>query len=343
MKILHLLTTNTFSGAESVACKIAELYKNDPKFEVIYCSPRGQIERFLSDKNIAYYPLDGFSLRHIRKALKEVKPDMVHAHDFRASFFMSLMGRRYRFVSHIHNNASWIKKKGILSLLFLHTAKKASKIINVSDSIVKEYVYGQRIADKCITLSNPVDIKDIRNKAQQNNYSEKYDIIYCGRFSKEKGTLFFLDLMSEVLKKHPDYKVAMVGSGYLEEKVSNTIKERGLSQISMLGFLSNPYPIMKNSKVLCIPSEYEGFGLVAVEAVCLGVPVICSNVGGLPAIVTPDVGFVCHNENDYLNAFEELSRTSTLNRYSTSCLDKAREFDNLVSYKKQLDAIYENL
>ena len=340
MRIVHLLTTNAFSGAESVACKIIELYKRDSSVEMVYCSPRGQIESFLRDKKIDYYPLKSFSIKNVRKALQTLKPDIVHAHDFRASFFMALLSKNYRFVSHIHNNAVWIRKKCLFSRLFLYTAKRASKVVNVSDSIIKEYVYGPKIADKCVTLSNPIDIKDIRNKALLNCFSEKYNIVFCGRLSKEKGPLLFVDLMTEVLKKHPDYKIAIIGAGPLEESVSTMIKERGLSQISMLGFLSNPYPVIKNSSIICIPSEYEGFGLVAVEAICLGVPVVCSGAGGLASIVTPNVGFICQNKNNYIDSFEKLSDKTTLERYSSSCLEEANRFDNLVSYKKQLGAIY---
>ena len=85
-----------------------------------------------------------------------------------------------------------------------------------------------------------------------------------------------------------------------------------VNNVHCLGFIDNPYGIINQSKVLCIPSSWEGFGLVAVEALSLGKPVVAANVGGLPGIVTEESGKVCTYESEYI---EEIVKLLTDSNY----------------------------
>lgn len=84
MKILHLLASDRFSGAENVVCQIIEMFKADDEFEMVYCSPRGQIETALKEKGIKFLPIKKLTPLHLAKILKEYQPDIVHAHDVKS-------------------------------------------------------------------------------------------------------------------------------------------------------------------------------------------------------------------------------------------------------------------
>ena len=57
-KVLHLLSTTSFSGAENVVCQIINMYKNDKNFEMFYCSPNGPIKKSIEDRKIIFVPIE---------------------------------------------------------------------------------------------------------------------------------------------------------------------------------------------------------------------------------------------------------------------------------------------
>ena len=57
MKILHLLQSNRFSGAENVVCQIIRMFENEPNIEMVYCSRDGQIREALNERNINYFKM----------------------------------------------------------------------------------------------------------------------------------------------------------------------------------------------------------------------------------------------------------------------------------------------
>lgn len=75
------------------------------------------------------------------------------------------------------------------------------------------------------------------------------------------------------------------------DKYGARIEELGLVHVIRLyGFQKNPYIYLKQAKVMCMPSKWEGFGLAAVEALALGKPVIAAPVGGLNDIINDNCG-----------------------------------------------------
>src|SRR5262249_54001112 len=98
--------------------------------------------------------------------------------------------------------------------------------------------------------------------------------------------------------------------------------------------------LLAHARALLFPTELnEGFGLVLAEAMVSGTPVICSNNGACPEIVTPDVGFVCATDGDYLRALTRLDEIRP-----EACREKAlRDLhylrmvaDYVVEYEKEI-------
>ena len=107
------------------------------------------------------------------------------------------------------------------------------------------------------------------------------------------------------MKKLPDkFKLLLVGEGILEKKIKRTIIDNNLSdRVMMLGFRHDIARIMNTIDVLGIPSKWEGFGLVAVEAMACGKNIVAADVPGLSQVLG-DVGFKIklEDENEFINA-----------------------------------------
>ena len=86
MKIIHLLNTSTYSGAENVACQIIT-HVNKDVFDMVYCSPEGDINKKLEDFQIKYHTIKSLSKKELKNLLEIEKPDIIHAHDFKTSFY----------------------------------------------------------------------------------------------------------------------------------------------------------------------------------------------------------------------------------------------------------------
>ena len=339
MKILHVLNSNSYSGAENVVCQIIEMFKNDENIEMAYCSRDGQIKNVLQSKNIKFYPISGLNKNELKKVVADFKPDIIHAHDFRASIVCSGFSKKTDVISHLHNNSPWLKKFCLKSIVYGLSCKRYKKILTVSDSVFDEFIFGERFKSKLTRIGNPVNIEAIREKSNEYVYEKHYDICVCGRLTAPKNPFGMLEILNRLTV---DFSAALIGDGELRDDVVKKINELKLNdKIELLGFRDNPYPIIKNCKLLLMPSAWEGFGLAAVEALALGLPVVCSNVGGLPAIVNDECGKVCEAENQYAEEIDKLLLDSEyLKKKRAAANVRAGILDNYDKYKSVLKTLY---
>ena len=105
MKVLHILQSSHFSGAENVVCQIITMMKDVPGFEAVYCSCDGTIRKALDERLIKFVPVNKLSVKEIRRVIREEKPDIIHAHDRTASLITSICCGKIPYISHIHYNA----------------------------------------------------------------------------------------------------------------------------------------------------------------------------------------------------------------------------------------------
>ena len=111
-----MLASNKFSGAENVVCTIINNTKED--YAMYYCSPKGPIENNLKEMNINYLPLEKLSVKEIKNIIKIIQPDVIHAHDNKATVLCSLFGKKYKVISHIHGNNKIMNTKNFKTILF---------------------------------------------------------------------------------------------------------------------------------------------------------------------------------------------------------------------------------
>jgi len=108
-------------------------------------------------------------------------------------------------------------------------------------------------------------------------------IIYVGRLSAEKRVDLLLESFRAVLQRTPA-RLLIVGSGPLKNSIERSIEVCGLeAHCCLTGFVPNALPLIRNAAVLVLPSDYEGFGNVLVEAMACGTQVIATDCPHGPA------------------------------------------------------------
>lgn len=343
MKVLHVLNTGKYSGAENVA--ITLIHALEGQVECAYTSPCGPIEGILKEEKIQYFPMTGeaVSVNELKKIISQYKPDLIHTHDFNAGVMACLTGTKIPIINHLHNNTPWLQTVCPKSLAYFVSCMKYKKILTVSDSVMDEFIFSIWLKKKSQVVGNPINLEMIRKKALEKNIkNDPSDVIFLGRLSPQKRPIFFLEIIAEVVKTMPNLRVAMVGTGELREEVEAKIQEFGLNEnVKLYGFQKNPYGLLKASKVMCMPSAWEGFGLAAVEGLAFGKPVIAAPVGGLKNIINDECGKVCEKRDEYVRGIEELfSSEKIYNNKSDEAVKRAAMFDNIEQYSNKIKKIY---
>ena len=344
MRVLHVLSSNVFSGAENVACQIIKMFSSEADVEMAYCSPFGPIQQVLLQNDITYYPIKKNALE-LMKIVDIYKPDVIHAHDMKASFICAILFRNYRIISHIHNNSFDSRKPSAKAILYATQIKHFNHIFWVSKSALDNYYFKSKVMTKSSVLMNIIDIVEVQKKADIAEKKDRFDILYLGRLSYPKNPERLIDVFAGIIKKNHSIKIGIVGNGELEHIVHQKIRDYRLeSNIECLGFVNNPYGILKNASMLMMTSRWEGTPMCALEAMALGTPIVSTPTDGLLEIVVPNVTGYLSDLNDELvehclNIVGDVKLRESLSIHS---IKRAEELMDISRYRGILLEQYNN-
>ena len=183
--------------------------------------------------------------------------------------------------------------------------------------------------------------EDIELRAQ---FAEKDEVIitHISNFRKVKRVDDVIHIFKGV-QQQLSAKLLMVGDGPELHQVKNLARELGISdKVFFLGKSKRIEQITSISDVFLLPSETESFGLVALEAMASGVPVVSSNVGGLPEVnidgLTGFLNEVGDIEGMIASVLTILKDKDTLARFKTNALEHSQKFE-----LNKIVPVYENL
>jgi glycosyltransferase involved in cell wall biosynthesis len=168
------------------------------------------------------------------------------------------------------------------------------------------------IADPVI----PLEPTDVCYKSQRFYY--KYCLMLA-TYTSYKGHSFLFEAFKNVLVEFPDVRLQIFGFGTSKEikRVADGVKRFGLEQTVMLNdFTSKTGSLIANASVLVVPSQaYESFGLTIIEAMAFGTPVVTTDVGGMPEVLSDShAGYVCSKDDpiSFANAIKNILGDSKL-------------------------------
>lgn len=340
--VLHILPSNSFSGAENVVCQIIKMFSGSD-YKMYYCSPDGRIRDALEENNIDFLPLREFSVKELKRVISETKPDIIHAHDMRAGFYVSLACGKIPFVSHVHNNNFDSRGLSLKSLLFYHAAKKAKHIFWVSESSFEGYKFHDRFKDKSSVLYNVIDKAALIKKMETDTGEYDFDIAYVGRLTEPKDPIRLMNVFAEIIKMAPDVKIAVAGTGDMAEQTKSFAKQLSITDnVKFLGFMSNPYKLLYSSKLMIMTSRWEGTPMCALEAMALGVPIVSTPTDGLCELVNDGkTGFLSSDDAVLAEKCTDIIKNAGLRQtLSENTLKKADELLLIPAYKAALDEVY---
>ncbi len=299
MKVMHVLNSRIYSGAEKVACQIIHAFEGRDGMEMVYCSPESEnVRQMLRQQNVTYLPVDSLTPKNLGRVIREQKPDLIHAHDMRAGFVSALCCGGIPMISHIHNNAYDARGLSAKSVAYLLAGCKARHILWVSQSAYEGYLFHRLFQKKSTVLYNIIDREEILAKKAQDSESYDFDLIYVGRLTYQKDPQRLMRLCARVKERYPGLKAAVVGAGELEAQTKALCRELGLEDnVLFLGFQSNPIKMIHDSRALVLTSRWEGTPMCALEAMALGTPVVSTPSDGMQELIESGVnGYLCRED-----------------------------------------------
>lgn len=165
---------------------------------------------------------------------------------------------------------------------------------------------------KAAIVPNGVDIAEFAVDPQcaaavRAEYGDGPLVVFAGRLVHEKGVQDLLDAAAVLLPRHPDLRVVIAGEGPHEEELRDQASRRGLGEaVRFLGFVGGRElpELLAAADCFAMPSRYEPFGMVALEAIAAGTPVVAGSSGGLAEFIIDGETGLTHIPGDPL----ELSR-----------------------------------
>lgn len=239
------------------------------------------LARLLGKRYVAYLT---------RKALKELKPDIVHTHLelLEVLYYLrnNLDGTKLFFTCHNppkkligddrpaeRDACRYLIDHNNLRIIALHEdmAKEIEQMFNI---------------DNVEVIRNAIDFSRFHNvglskkDARMINYipEDAYVIGQVGRFSYQKNQVFTITVFKELLKKNDKAMLLLIGRGRDEEKLRKMVKDLELGEKVRILVSRDDIPeLLKAMDVFVMPSRFEGFGIVAIEAQVAGLPCVLSD------------------------------------------------------------------
>lgn len=227
------------------------------------------------------------TLKKIHGFIKKIQPDLLHLHyTANANLLYYLFLDKYISCPQVMTTHGLLCEEHFP--VYQKIATRMSYVFGVSNYLSN--IAQDVLSKSCITIYNGIHCP--HSPYLPPSSFDQIRFLCLGRFTSEKAYDIAIKAFIKVLEKYPDICLELVGDGiekkHLQELACNHPQIIFSGQLFHLAALDK----IQNMHVVIIPSRYESFGLVAIEAGMMGRAVIAANVGGLSEIVNEDTGIL---------------------------------------------------
>ena len=144
--------------------------------------------------------------------------------------------------------------------------------------------FSKKVQSKSIVIPNPVDLGE--KKGLGLRVEKKNEIVSVGRLMPQKNQIMLIEAFSIIANEYPDYELIIYGEGPEREKLEKRTMQLGISsRVFLPGSVKNIYDLIARSQLFVLSSNYEGMPNALIEALCIGVPCLATNVSGVSDLI----------------------------------------------------------
>ena len=292
-----------------------------------------------------YEPYETVLASKMVDVVKHEELDLLHVHyaiphasaAFMARQILSSQGIKVPFVTTLHGtDITLVGRDSSFEPVISFCLNESDAVTAVSESLKKD-TYSYFKTDKEIhVIPNFIPVPEERavmNYSLRRMHAQDNETILChiSNFRKVKRVADVMHVFSKV-NQEVKSKLLLVGDGPERYLIEELCRELELcDRVTFLGKIQDTRSVLELSDIFVLPSDTESFGLAALEAMAVGVPVISSNSGGIPEVnihgysgFLSDVG---DTSDMAKNALKLLSSEETLAEFKKNAINRAREFD----------------
>ena len=320
-RLLYINHTGMVSGAEKVLINILRGLDRARYEPCVLCPAQGELAAAIRAEGAEWFPLPAMNARFarrpdrvlqsmvslfktvsaMRKQIGMLNPDLIHANSVRAGIAASLaaIGTGKPVIWHVHDTLpKHTVSAAIRAFAFLN---RSIRIIAVSQSTADSFTGTLPFKSRVRTIHNGTDLRRFpqkqpgRSAFRESIAVSDHQFLVCavGQICRRKGLLELLNAFKQIHTQAPDMHLAIVGKvvfrheeTYLDA-LRSAAREPGIEhRVHFTGELGDVSPALQAADLLVLNSSDEPFGLVLIEAMASGTPVLATRVGGVPEIVT---------------------------------------------------------
>jgi glycosyltransferase involved in cell wall biosynthesis len=286
--------------------------------------------------------------KNAEKKIKEIKPDILNLSERFSAYFPSKLDIPKTFTTHNYDAFEFYRTYSYnynkLNLLFFDIKKKCeNNVMLASDTVITlnksidEYLHS-------INVGKTTIIPNAINYGLYNNNGDGGFILCAGRLNKVKGFDYLIRAYSEVKTSH---KLIIIGKGPDESRLKQLVKVYNLKEkVEFIPWVTHEKlrDYMSKCTAFVLPSLFETFGIVLLEAMASGKPVIASNIMGPKDIISNNIDGILFEKGN-VNELKEALEECLFNERLRSKLGNNARFEVEKNYSfekiaKKLIAIY---
>jgi glycosyltransferase involved in cell wall biosynthesis len=260
--------------------------KGEPELGADFLSSGALVHSELSSLSPLIQP---FKFRNLIRG----KNAIVHAHLPRAELVALLTFTKFKFFTSRHNAEPFFPGAPRIVSNFLSrlVEMRSNKIIAISNA-VKEFLLlrGEIVNSRKVEVVHyGYKSKLVRDLSKENSQRNIVKLGTISRLTDQKDIPTMLRAFLEYKAESPTSSLSILGAGPLESELTNLAERLGLSEsVNFLGRSSQIYDFLSELDAFILTSKYEGFGMVLLEAMDAGIPVIASRNSAIPEVLGDD-------------------------------------------------------
>ena len=288
-------------------------------------------ETVLASKIVDVVKYEGLDVLHVHYAIPHASAA------FMARAILLSEGIKIPFVTTLHGtDITLVGKDPSFEPVITFCLNESDAVTAVSESLKNDTYTHFHTRREIEVIPNFVPIRKSRNDVShevRRRYAQDEEPIFChiSNFRKVKRVEDVLQIFKKVNKVKPS-RLLMAGDGPERFRMEQMCRDYELcDRVMFLGKVKDTDHVLEISDVFLLPSETESFGLAALEAMAMGVPVISSDTGGIPEVnIDGETGFTSNVgdvEEMAANSLVILKDEKTLNGFRERALERAKMFD----------------
>lgn len=372
IKVLHLIRSLKKAGAEKICVDICNELNRRENLEVLLVSMSTENAFKNFTQKIPFKIINSKVLPSItkesiietkeyEKILDDFKPDIVHSHLFWSELLAKQCLRDHiTYVTHCHDNMREFdnfKLDSVFSKMKLTALyekrwilKRMKKCKNHFLTISKDTTdYFNNVLPRemrnIYCLPNAINVKIYSKPENYKKKNKTLKLINIGRFAKYKNQQFLIDVAKELDNRNIKFKMYLAGEGTELNNVQLKAKKLNTKSVIFLGNIDNVPSYLWESDIYLHSATYEPFGLVLIEAMAAGLPVLTTNGKGNVDVMENDKnGYILpETVHEFCNKINELSKNKALySRLSKYSIEYSKKFD-IVNYTDRLVHFYNQI